>query len=270
MDCPWLRRSHWTIATHLRDLYTMMRPVHLPLAALLSLNAGSLSAQCATSFTEDTVTIYFGYDPLACIELQPWVIGNGPVSYTWSTAATIPAITVCDESSSWYWVSTVDADSCVASDSIYVNVVDVRCGNGLNKVAVCHVPPGNPANAHTICISENGVPAHLAHGCSLGACAADSVQADSIPGDDVDLLVSPNPMAETAYIQLITEDQETVVLTFVDAMGRTHSTLYSGTIAADTPMRWPIASPGLVGDFFWVRCVTGSGKHASVRVLRID
>jgi hypothetical protein len=40
----------------------------------------------------------------------------------------------------------------------------------LPKVDICHVPPGNPANAHTITVSENAVPAHLAHGDYLGAC----------------------------------------------------------------------------------------------------
>jgi len=38
------------------------------------------------------------------------------------------------------------------------------------KVTLCHVPPGNPANAHTIVVGEAAVPAHLAHGDSLGAC----------------------------------------------------------------------------------------------------
>lgn len=38
------------------------------------------------------------------------------------------------------------------------------------KVDICHIPPGNPANAHTINVSVNAVPAHLAHGDSLGAC----------------------------------------------------------------------------------------------------
>ncbi len=41
------------------------------------------------------------------------------------------------------------------------------------KVAICHIPPGNPANAHTIVVSENAVPAHLAHGDSIGVCAGD-------------------------------------------------------------------------------------------------
>ncbi len=35
------------------------------------------------------------------------------------------------------------------------------CGNNNNKVKVCHVPAGNPANAHTICVSENAVSKHV-------------------------------------------------------------------------------------------------------------
>jgi hypothetical protein len=41
---------------------------------------------------------------------------------------------------------------------------------GVAKVYVCHIPPGNPANAHTIHIGAPGVPAHLAHGDYLGKC----------------------------------------------------------------------------------------------------
>jgi len=35
---------------------------------------------------------------------------------------------------------------------------------GSAKVSICHVPPGNPDNFHTIKISANALPAHLAHG----------------------------------------------------------------------------------------------------------
>lgn len=40
------------------------------------------------------------------------------------------------------------------------------------KVDICHIPPGNPANAHTLNISVNAVDAHLAHGDVLGSCSA--------------------------------------------------------------------------------------------------
>lgn len=41
------------------------------------------------------------------------------------------------------------------------------------KITICHVPPGNPANTHSITINENALPAHLAHGDSIGECCDD-------------------------------------------------------------------------------------------------
>lgn len=38
------------------------------------------------------------------------------------------------------------------------------------KVDVCHIPPGNPENVHTITISENALEVHLDHGDHIGAC----------------------------------------------------------------------------------------------------
>lgn len=43
----------------------------------------------------------------------------------------------------------------------------------VEKVTICHVPPGNPANAHTIVVGAPAVPAHLAHGDSVGACGVE-------------------------------------------------------------------------------------------------
>jgi cysteine-rich repeat protein len=45
------------------------------------------------------------------------------------------------------------------------------CGRNANKVEVCHIPPGNPRNARTICISPNAVDTHIQrHGDSCGPC----------------------------------------------------------------------------------------------------
>ncbi len=40
------------------------------------------------------------------------------------------------------------------------------------KVDVCHIPPGNPDNWHTISVSENALQAHLNHGDLEGSCLA--------------------------------------------------------------------------------------------------
>lgn len=43
-----------------------------------------------------------------------------------------------------------------------------------NKVTICHVPPGNPENAHSITINVNALDAHLAHGDTIGDCNGSS------------------------------------------------------------------------------------------------
>jgi hypothetical protein len=56
--------------------------------------------------------------------------------------------------------------------ALFLVSFSVLSGNGFakGKVDICHIPPGNPGNAHTISISESALPAHLAHGDTLGPC----------------------------------------------------------------------------------------------------
>ena len=42
--------------------------------------------------------------------------------------------------------------------------------SAVSKVTICHVPPGNPDNAHNITVSKSAVNAHMAHGDSVGSC----------------------------------------------------------------------------------------------------
>jgi hypothetical protein len=58
-----------------------------------------------------------------------------------------------------------------------ITVIDIRCGkDGQDKVYVCHKLNGVHGNgtigdnSHTLCVSVNAVPAHLAHGDCLGQC----------------------------------------------------------------------------------------------------
>ncbi len=55
------------------------------------------------------------------------------------------------------------------------------------KTTVCHIPPGNPANEHTICVGNAAVPAHMAHGDHLGSCCGND------GGGDVDGGTVGNP-----------------------------------------------------------------------------
>ena len=42
--------------------------------------------------------------------------------------------------------------------------------NDPGTAVICHKPPGNPANAHTIVVGVSAVDAHLRHGDERGPC----------------------------------------------------------------------------------------------------
>ncbi len=64
------------------------------------------------------------------------------------------------------------------------------------KVTICHIPPGNPANAHTITVSVNALDAHLAHGDTQGPCPATSVDTTTDTTETTNVEVA-------AYIEVV-------------------------------------------------------------------
>ncbi len=75
--------------------------------------------------------------------------------------------------------------------------------SGEHFVELCHVPPGDPANQHTIVVGAPAAQRHLAHGDYLGSCRAvdDTHEVDS-DGDgvvDVDDECSDTPAGDEVY-----------------------------------------------------------------------
>jgi hypothetical protein len=74
------------------------------------------------------------------------------------------------------------AGACTADDtdsSMYLTGTEespLTSANGAlsctgHKVLICHIPPGNPANEHSICVGEPAVAPHMRlHGDFVGAC----------------------------------------------------------------------------------------------------
>lgn len=97
--------------------------------------------------------------------------GSAPYTVTISPAAAYRCdngcFAVAPSATTTYTISVTDGNGCTTSDNVVVNYLNVvtACGsNGQPKVQICHVPPGNPGNANTLCISPNAVPAHIVGG----------------------------------------------------------------------------------------------------------
>jgi len=52
--------------------------------------------------------------------------------------------------------------------------IDIEEPEPEQKITICHIPPGNPSNAHTISIPPSAWSAHQAHGDTRGGCQKDS------------------------------------------------------------------------------------------------
>jgi len=64
----------------------------------------------------------------------------------------------------------LEACAAILAFAFVVARPDAAAAQTADKVTVCHIPPGNPANAHTISVDAAAVPAHLGHGDTLTPC----------------------------------------------------------------------------------------------------
>jgi flagellar hook capping protein FlgD/FG-GAP repeat protein len=101
-----------------------------------------------------------------------------------------------------------------------------------NKVQICHIPPGNPGNPQTICVSQNAVPAHLAHGDYLGACMGSNktgMAEEHI--ENLQVSVLPNPFTDHATISVLLSSDANVEISIYSISGLKVNTLHSGNLS---------------------------------------
>jgi hypothetical protein len=239
--------------------------------ALLTVNAGS------------DETVFFGYGPMQCADLDA-TINGGTQAYNvvWISTASGGGIgasyTACPTSNEVYTVSVVDANGCTATDELSICVVDVTCyaGNsGIQKVQMCQVPPGNPANAHTICIDASAVPAHLAIGCQLGACgelaaacsgsAAKSLETEELAAA---LVAYPNPSENTTTVSVTLTKGGNYSVEMFDMMGKLVKTVYAGSFEDYENLEFDVDMTNLQTGVYMISVSNGDQKIENIRVMK--
>jgi endonuclease I/chitodextrinase/exonuclease III len=141
------------------------------------------------------VTVYNGYSKASCTTLAAGNVTGGvqPYTYEWSNGAKTSTISVCPVATTIYTLTVTDANGCSSVAEKLVTVIDVRCGtNPKNpKVQICH-------NGKSICVDENAVASHLAHGDKLGDCSSPIEEKITV----TDVIVFPNPFMSTINITI--------------------------------------------------------------------
>ncbi len=211
-------------------------------------------------------TVYIGYPPASTITLTAAASGGTPVySYNWSSGSTVSTSTVSPVATTIYTVIVSDANSCIASASKTVNVIDIRGGNKNDKVKVCH-------NSNTLTVDGNSIVAHLAHGDMLGSCSISgssitqkTVSNNETSGNQLSVMVLPNP--STNYFTLIingTDQNVKINLRITDIQGRIieqKTSLHSNQVVK-------IGEQYLSGIYF-AEIVQGSNKKV-IKLIKLD
>jgi hypothetical protein len=170
-------------------------------------------------------TVYIGYEPASSITLTSMVSGgSADYSYLWSSSSRTSTTTVSPTSNTVYMVTVTDANGCQAVASKTVSVMDIRAGNKMDKILVCH----RSGNTSSIQIDPSAAPAHLSHGDMLGSCQTISpavtgrFDSQKEPISELQVKSSPNPSSSYFLLSLNGgTSSEKINIRITDISGRT-------------------------------------------------
>lgn len=179
-----------------------------------------------------------------------------------------------------------DDDDDDANNCSYDRNEDYGYNNSSNsgkKVYLCHVPPGNPANAHTIYISVNAVSAHLRNhpGDKVGMCNEQcgnvkkkkkdkkdkhnnyrQNNSQVITDGDLQFVLYPNPSTKDFHITVESSDASNADIVVYDLAGRAIEKHTALPVGADVAVGKDLA-PGI-----YMIQVTHGGQSKMVKVTK--
>ncbi|HPB01722.1 MAG TPA: FG-GAP-like repeat-containing protein [Bacteroidales bacterium] len=149
-----------------------------------------------------------------------------------------------------YITLTVNRFGCTSTVTDSIALTPYSCGN--NKVLICH-------NGHTLCVSENAVPAHLAHGDCLGECnfsLRSSIQESVINDNYIFADILPNPADESTAITIVSGYDNVVVVELWNSVGKHIETIFNGFIASEDRQILNISTTDLLSGIYYIKVST--------------
>lgn len=231
--------------------------------------------------------VYLGYPDSSCTTLTASGFAGGvpPYSITWSNGATGNSINVCPASTTDYTATITDKNNCTASATVRVCVIDVRCGQKLDKVVICHKTGSLTNPFETVCVDIKAAKSHfkLHPGDQLAACgtakicdgtlellAESSARIDfSTEPEAKSLFVetSPNPFSTFTTIRFMIDQDDIAELKISDMSGRVVANLYAGNAEAGKIYEVIMEAKAYQSGMYVLQLRTGRGKHQTSKLI---
>ena len=215
-------------------------------------------------------TVVYGYGS-NCTTLSGAAAGGMPqYSYSWSPGGSTSnniSTEVCPTATTTYTLTITDANGCSRTDNVTVFVNDVRCGNNLNKLLVCH-------NDIELCISSSDVQNHLSHGDYLGACSSTATkgigekQSEIFLSGQFKLSNYPNPFFGSTTIQYELPFDCNVSINIYDFTGQLLSRLVSENKKSGL-YHIDFNSKNLSAGVYYCQMTTVSGKKIFTKTIKL-
>ena len=239
-----------------------------------------------------STNLYLGYGPQSTtLQVSAVPPAGAPYTYLWigpnagllsSTTSAAPTFTPTIGGTYLFTVQVTNSYGCVCTCSITICVLDINVyknGSPTGKVYICHAPPDNPTNVHTLSISVNAVPAHLLghSGDKLGKCtdvicgtsapvttfAETEMQAEkTVTAFQVN--VTPNPTADLFRIKIKGAGNEPIVIRIMDAAGKVYSTIANVTKGSVVTV-----GSGLKNGIYFAEVIQGR-QRKMVRLIKFN
>jgi hypothetical protein len=237
----------------------------------------------------NTNHIFLGYGPQSATLHANVNTGSG-YTYSWSPSTNLsctncahPVFTPTVAGVITYTVTVSKPGACSSTCTITMCTREARAwilyGNGkknanVNKVVICHVPPGNPNNPQTLIISTNAVPGHLNNhdddklgpcGVTCGGAARpidEEPLGELLSNEGFETVVYPNPTSGEFSILINSENDAPVTGILYDMTGKKIMELNG----IQVNVAYPVNSTISKGIYFLK--LEQNGHQQSVRLIK--